>query len=212
VEERNLNGAILLIRGGTGRTISAEAVILFFVFGMVCIGLFTHRSLQEVLPAVAVSSAGFLFVTFPFSYLVRLNEMENIGRRLVLFTLCMIWAGDMLAYFVGRSLGRVPMARAISPKKTWEGALGNLFGSLLVGVFFARWLQVDVPNLMIIAALGNVAGQAGDLIESAFKRGASVKDSGTLVPGHGGVYDRIDSLILAAPVVWVASQILFNVR
>lgn len=212
VEERSLNGAILLIRGGTGRTISVEAVILFFIFGMVCIGLLTHRSLQEVLPAAAVSGAGFLFVTFPFSYLVRLNEMANIGRRLVLFTLCMIWAGDMLAYFVGRSLGRVPMARAISPKKTWEGALGNLFGSMLVAVFFARWLQVDVPNLMIIAALGNVAGQAGDLIESAFKRGASIKDSGTLVPGHGGVYDRIDSLILAAPVVWAASQFLFNVR
>jgi phosphatidate cytidylyltransferase len=212
VEERSLNGAILLIRGGTGRTISVEAVILFFAFGMVCIALFTHRSLQEVLPAVAVSSAGFLLVTFPFSYLVRLNEMENIGRRLVLFTLCMIWAGDMLAYFVGRSLGRVPMARSISPKKTWEGALGNLFGSLLVAVAFAKWLQVDVPDLMIIAALGNVAGQAGDLIESVFKRGASIKDSGTLLPGHGGVYDRIDSLILAAPVVWAASQFLFNVR
>ncbi len=212
VETRSLNGAILLIRGGEGRTLSMEAVLLIFVFGLVAIGLFTHRSLQEVLPAVAVSCAGLLFVAFPFSYLVRLNELQTAGRQLVLFTLCLVWAGDMLAYFVGRSLGRVPLARAISPKKTWEGALGNLFGSLLVAVAFARWLQVDVVNLMIIAALANVAGQAGDLIESAFKRGASVKDSGSLLPGHGGVYDRIDSLILAAPVVWAACQFLFASR
>ena len=172
----------------------------------------TRRSLQEVLPAAAVSCSGILFVAFPFSYLVRLNELQTVGRQLVLFTLCLVWAGDMLAYFVGRSLGRVPLAPVVSPKKTWEGALGNLFGSLLVAVAFARWLQVDVVNLMIIAALANIAGQAGDLIESAFKRGASVKDSGTLVPGHGGVYDRIDSLILAAPVVWAACQFLFASR
>lgn len=212
VETRNLNGAILLINGGEGRTLSLEAVLLIFVLGVVTIGLFTHRSLQEVLPAVSVSAAGILFVAYPFSYLVRLNEMPILGRRLLLFALCMVWAGDMLAYFVGRALGRVPMAPALSPKKTWEGALGNLFGSLLVAVAFARWLQVDVVNLMVIAALGNVAGQMGDLIESAFKRGASVKDSGALLPGHGGMYDRIDSLIVASPVLWAACQFLLAPR
>ena len=212
VETRNLNGAILVINGGEGRTLSLEAVLLIFIFGMVAIGLFTRRSLQEILPAVSASSAGLLFVVYPFSYLVRLNEINSDGRRLVLFTLCLVWAGDMLAYFVGKSLGRVPMARALSPKKTWEGALGNLFGSLLVAVAFARWLQVDVGSLMLVAALGNMAGQAGDLIESAFKRGASVKDSGSLLPGHGGMYDRIDSLILAAPVVWAACLFLLGPR
>lgn len=212
VETRNLNGAILLIRGGEGRTLSLEAVLLIFVFGAVAIGLFTRRSVQEILPAVSASAAGLLFVAYPFSYLVRVNEMARDGRRLTLFTLCLVWAGDMLAYFVGRSLGRVPLAPALSPKKTWEGALGNLFGSLLVAVAFARWLEIDVTNLMIIAALANIAGQAGDLIESAFKRGASVKDSSSLLPGHGGMYDRIDSLILAAPVVWAACQFLLGTR
>jgi phosphatidate cytidylyltransferase len=212
VETRNLSGAILLVHGAEGRMLSMEAVLLIFVFGAVVIGLFTRRSLSEVLPAVAVSSAGFLFVIFPFSYLVRLNEIEAIGRHLVLFTLCMIWAGDMLAYFVGRSLGRVPMAPLLSPKKTWEGALGNLFGSLLVAVIFARWLHIDIVSLMVVAALGNVAGQMGDLIESAFKRGATVKDSGSILPGHGGMYDRIDSLVLAAPVVWAAYQLLLVAR
>jgi phosphatidate cytidylyltransferase len=112
----------------------------------------------------------------------------------------------MLAYFVGRGFGRVPMAPALSPKKTWEGALGNILGSLLVGVFFARWMHMDEVTLMVIAGLANIAGQMGDLIESAYKRGAAVKDSGGLLPGHGGVLDRIDSLILAAPVVWILYQ------
>jgi len=147
-----------------------------------------------------------LFVALPFSYLVRINEISLVGRKLVLFTLCLIWAGDILAYFVGKGLGRVPMAPALSPKKTWEGALGNLLASLLVGVFFAKWLQIEATQMLVIAGLANIAGQMGDLIESAWKRGAAVKDSSNLLPGHGGVLDRIDSLILASPVVWAAYQ------
>ncbi|MFY9751522.1 MAG: phosphatidate cytidylyltransferase [Candidatus Acidiferrales bacterium] len=183
-------------------SLSLEAVALIFLFGCVAIGLATHRPLHDVLPASAVSAAGILFVVFPFSYLVRINEIERVGRHLVLFTLVLVWAGDMLAYFVGRFFGHVPLAPALSPKKTWEGALGNVAASLLVGVFFARWMEVDAVTLIVIAALANIAGQAGDLIESAWKRGAAVKDSGTLLPGHGGMLDRIDSLILASPVVW----------
>jgi phosphatidate cytidylyltransferase len=129
-----------------------------------------------------------------------------VGRQLVLFTLCLIWAGDILAYFVGRSLGRIPMAPALSPKKTWEGALGNFAASLIIAVAFARWMDMDTLIFLIIAGAANVAGQMGDLIESAYKRGAAVKDSSTLLPGHGGMLDRVDSLILAAPVVWFLYQ------
>jgi phosphatidate cytidylyltransferase len=98
------------------------------------------------------------------------------------------------------------MAPALSPKKTWEGAIANLLASLLVAVLFARWMQADIASLLVLAALANIAGQMGDLIESAYKRGAVVKDSGALLPGHGGMLDRVDSLILAAPVVWIAWQ------
>jgi phosphatidate cytidylyltransferase len=212
LESNNLGGGVVLIRNVAGRLFSLEALLLLFVFGIVCIGLATQRSLQEVLSALAVSTGGILLVAFPLSYLVRLDELEGVGRQMVLFTLCLIWAGDTLAYFLGHALGRLPMAPRLSPKKTWEGALGNLFGSLLVAVVFARWIEQDVTKMMAIAALGNIAGQMGDLIESAFKRGASVKDSGSLLPGHGGVYDRIDSLILAAPVVWAAYQFLFAAK
>jgi len=145
-------------------------------------------------------------VALPFSYLVRINEIDRIGRQLVLLTLCMMWAGDTFAYFAGKAFGRMPMAPQLSPKKTWEGAFANLIGSLLVGIAFARWMQLDATTMLIVAALANVAGQAGDLVKSAYKRGAAVKDSGSLLPGHGGVLDRIDSLILASPMVWAAWQ------
>ncbi len=206
IETHALAGGISMVRDATGGTLSVEAALLIFLFGCVILGLITKRPLHEILPAISIGSAALLFVVLPFSYIVRLDELEPVGRQLVLFTLVLVWAGDMLAYFVGKSLGRVPMAPALSPKKTWEGALGNVLASMIVAVLFARWMQTDVITLLVIAGVANIAGQAGDLIESAYKRGAAVKDSGGLLPGHGGMLDRIDSLILATPAVWVLYQ------
>lgn len=203
VETHAVSADVLITRNVGGISVSLDAILLIFVFGAVCIGLGTRRPLQDVLPAISISSAGLLFVALPFSYLVRINEIDRIGGALILFTLVLIWAGDTFAYFVGRFVGRVQMAPALSPKKTWEGATANLIGSLLVAWAASRWMEIDLTTLLIVAAAANAAGQAGDLIESSYKRGAGVKDSGTIVPGHGGVLDRIDSLILAAPIVWV---------
>jgi phosphatidate cytidylyltransferase len=202
VEIRSVSFDIALIRRNAGISLSLDGLLLIFIFGAVSIGLATRRPLQEVLSAISISTAGLLFVALPFSYLVRIDEIQHLGRELVLFTLILIWAGDMLAYFVGRFLGRAPMAPVLSPKKTWEGAFANVAASVIVGFLFARWLGTDLLTMVVVAALANIAGQMGDLIESAYKRGAAVKDSGSIVPGHGGVFDRIDSLILAAPVVW----------
>ena len=206
IETHMLAGGISMVRDATGGTLSVEAALLIFIFGCVVLGLITKRPLHEVLPAISISSAALLFIVLPFSYIVRLDEIELVGRHLVLFTLVLVWAGDMLAYFVGKSLGRVPMAPLLSPKKTWEGALGNVLASMIVAVLFAKWMQTDVVTLLVIAGIANIAGQAGDLIESAYKRGAAVKDSGGLLPGHGGMLDRIDSLILATPAVWILYQ------
>jgi phosphatidate cytidylyltransferase len=206
LETHTLAGGISMVRDATGGALSVEAALLIFLFGCVILGLITKRPLHEILPAISIGSAALLFVVLPFSYIVRLDELEPVGRQLVLFTLVLVWAGDMLAYFVGKSLGRVPMAPALSPKKTWEGAMGNVLASMIVAVLFAKWMQTDVITLLVIAGIANIAGQAGDLIESAYKRGAAVKDSGGLLPGHGGMLDRIDSLILATPVVWILYQ------
>ena len=205
-ETHTFAGGVSIIRDAAGGTLAIQAVFLIFIFGAVAIGLGTRRSLHDVLPGIAISAAGLLFVALPFSYLVRIYEIEHMGRELVLFTLALVWAGDIFAYFVGHALGRLPMAPALSPKKTWEGAFANVIGSLLVAIFFAKWMGTDTSALLITAALANIAGQAGDLIESAYKRGAVVKDSSSLLPGHGGMLDRIDSLILASPIVWLVFQ------
>ncbi len=187
-----------------------ELVLFVFLLGCAAIIFVSRRALAEALGDAGISAAGLLFIALPLSSVVRIHGVKSIGPKLLLFTLALVWAGDTLGYFVGRSLGRIPMAPQLSPKKTWEGAAANLLGSAIVGVAFYRWLNIDAFSAVLMACLANAAGQAGDLLESAYKRGAGVKDSGTLLPGHGGVLDRIDALILAAPVVWYYFHFLLD--
>jgi phosphatidate cytidylyltransferase len=134
--------------------------------------------------------------------------------------MCVVWAGDITALYVGRAWGRHKLAPNLSPNKTWEGAIGSLAGSLVAagGLWsLAAWLETlnsarlsypdEVGYWLVLACVVNAAAQVGDLAESALKRSAGVKDSGNLLPGHGGVLDRIDALLLAAPVLWYAQVI-----
>ncbi|PYU08450.1 MAG: hypothetical protein DMG33_01495 [Acidobacteria bacterium] len=173
-----------------------------FVVGVAVITLFTRRPLVEGLPAAGISSSGLLLVAFPLTFAIRLHAVRPEGRELLLFALVIVWVGDTAAYFAGRAVGRHAMAPRLSPKKTWEGAVASFVASLLVSFAFSRWINVPLAHLLGMAGTGNIAGQVGDLLESAYKRSAGVKDSGSLLPGHGGVLDRIDALILAFPVVW----------
>src|SRR5947199_929889 len=179
-----------------------ETVLFFFVLGIAALTLFTKRPLVEALPSAGISSSGLVLVAFPFSYAIRLHGSETQGPMLLLFAMVIIWVGDTAAYFVGRSIGKYKLAPHLSPNKTWEGTAASIVGSLIVAVVFARFMTVPLPHMLGMAAVGNVAGQVGDLLESAYKRSAGIKDSGSLLPGHGGVLDRIDALILAIPVVW----------
>jgi phosphatidate cytidylyltransferase len=179
-----------------------EAVFFLFVLGIAALTLWTKRPLVEALPAAGISSSGLILVAFPLSFAIRLHGSGTQGPPLLLFAMVIIWTGDTAGYFVGRSVGKNASAPHLSPKKTWEGTVASFLGSLIVALVFARYMTVPLPHLLAMAALGNVAGQAGDLLESAYKRSAGIKDSGTLLPGHGGVLDRIDALILAIPVVW----------
>ena len=175
------------------------------------------RVLPDATSAVfALVYTGFTLVTLP-----ALREQAN-GPSLVVFLLCVVWAGDITALYAGRLLGRHKLAPSISPGKTWEGAIGSILGSVAVAAgllavsehLLSRWNSVVLSYhdeiwwyWLALAAVVNVAAQVGDLAESALKRSAGVKDSGTLLPGHGGVLDRIDALLLAAPVLWYAQII-----
>ncbi len=176
--------------------------LFLFVLGLAMQTLWTTRPLVEALPATGMSSSALLLVAFPLSHAVLLHGLPRIGPRILLFALVLTWAADTTAYFLGRAIGKHPLAPHISPKKTWEGSVGSMMGSLLVAYVFSFWIHIPLMHLIIMAVLGNIAGQMGDLLESAYKRSAGVKDSGSLLPGHGGVLDRIDAVILCIPVVW----------
>jgi phosphatidate cytidylyltransferase len=191
---------------------SLEAVLFFFVLGIAAITLFTKRPLVEALPAAGISCSGLILVAFPLSYAVRLHGTGREGPLLLLFALVITWVGDSSAYFAGRAVGKHALAPHLSPKKTWEGTVASFVGSLIVAVVFARFMTVPLPHLLGMAAMGNVAGQVGDLLESAYKRSAGIKDSGSILPGHGGVLDRIDALVLAIPVVWYYWVLIYSPR
>ena len=177
-------------------------ILLLFVLGLAAATLWTKRALVEALPAAGISSSALLLVAFPLSLAVELHGLPRVGPKLLLFALVITWMADTAAYFVGRAVGKHALAPHLSPNKTWEGSIGSMMGSLLVAWAFSYWIRMPVLHLLAMAAIGNVAGQMGDLLESAYKRSAGVKDSGGLLPGHGGVLDRIDALILCIPVVW----------
>jgi len=181
---------------------SIEAALFLFVLGIAALTLATRRPLVEALPSAGLSASGLILVAFPLSYAIRLHGTGPRGPVLLLFVLVLTWVGDSAAYFVGRAIGKHRLAPHLSPKKTWEGTVASFLGSLIVGLIFAQLMTLPWPHMLRMAAVGNVAGQVGDLLESAYKRSAGIKDSGSLLPGHGGVLDRIDALILAIPVVW----------
>jgi phosphatidate cytidylyltransferase len=195
-----------------GGTLPLDAVFFLFVLGIAALTLATRRPLVEVLPAAGISASGFILVAFPLSFAIPLRAISGQGPALLLFAMVIVWVSDTAAYFAGRTIGKRPFAPKLSPNKTWEGAVAGFLGSLAVAFAFMPWVNVPLLHLLAMAALGNIAGQVGDLLESGYKRSAGIKDSGTLLHGHGGVLDRIDALILAIPVVWYYWILIYSPR
>jgi phosphatidate cytidylyltransferase len=177
------------------------------------------RPVGQVMADASASVFCLVYIGFTLLALPALHDESN-GPSVVTFLLCAVWAGDTVALYVGRTLGKRKLAPTLSPNKTWEGAIGSMAGSLLAAgllMGLATMLQRrDITILsypdetwywLVLAAVVNVAAQLGDLAESALKRSVGVKDSGALLPGHGGVLDRIDALLLAAPALWYAQVI-----
>jgi phosphatidate cytidylyltransferase len=195
-----------------------QTLILYSGLGLILVAYCTFRSpvgrvLMDATASIfALSYTGLTLLAIP-----TLRDQSN-GPTLVVYLLLNVWAGDITALYVGRTWGERKLAPTISPNKTWAGAIGSIIGSLAVtfGLFglaagLAQWNFVRLSFAdevwwywLLMAVVVNIAGQVGDLVESALKRSAGVKDSGSLLPGHGGVLDRIDALLLAAPVLWYA--------
>jgi phosphatidate cytidylyltransferase len=207
--------------GGALVTLLAACGVAFFFFLAIGMG---RSELRSAYPAAAASLAAWLYVGLPLGLLVVVRELWA-GGFLVLYLLLVVWSGDILAYYAGRAFGRHKLAPRISPGKTWEGAIASFAGATAVGgavLAYApqismalyscglvtrryAYLARETPamsEVLLLSACINVAAQLGDLVESLLKRGAGIKDSGTLLPGHGGVLDRIDALLFAVPVLW----------
>lgn len=171
-------------------------------FGLVLVALFsclfqpTGELRDGAVGAGLIALAIPYFATPPLAF----YWLHTIDLWLVLLVLAIVAIGDTVAYFAGRAFGRHLLAPRVSPKKTWEGSVAGFAGSLLVT---AAWCQARLgetpPALLALAAVTAVVAQLGDLVESLFKRGAGVKDSASVLPGHGGFYDRLDAMLLAAP-------------
>jgi phosphatidate cytidylyltransferase len=201
--------------------IAVAAALAPFVF--LTIGM-RRVDLKTSYPAAAASAFAFAYIAIPMALLVEIRE-QPAGAIWTIYTLLAVWSGDIFAYFIGKAVGRHRMSPETSPKKTWEGAVASITASMIIGTL---WIQhapgissallrvgligrrdgmfgLEQPQLwpiILLSAVVNIAAQLGDLVESLIKRGAGVKDSGTILPGHGGMLDRIDAMLFAVPVVW----------
>ncbi len=188
-------GLLLLVWEGDAWLIVVAAALLAFALSL------SSGDLARMLPRGALLVAGVVYVFGTWKCALPLREHSP---HWLMYGLLLSWTGDIAAYYVGRSFGRHKLAPRVSPNKSWEGSVGSLVASVLIGGAYLWRFLPEVPLLgaILLTIVANAAGQVGDLIESAMKRGAGVKDSGTILPGHGGFLDRVDSTLFTLPVVY----------
>lgn len=189
--------------------IAAVAVASFVFY------LFRHRDMQTVAPRVAQMISGVLYVALLLTFVALLKKRGSDGGAWVFITLTCTWFSDTGAYFAGRFIGPawpVKLYESVSPKKTVIGGIGGLAGSFLALVVAKLWYLPSLTwaDCALVAVPANVLGQMGDLCESMLKRSVGVKDSGALLPGHGGMLDRIDALLFSAPYIYFFARWLYG--
>jgi phosphatidate cytidylyltransferase len=165
------------------------------------------EDLAEVLPRASTMLLGVVYIFGSWKCAILLRDASPYW---LLFALVINWVGDASAYYVGKNIGMHKLAPRVSPGKSWEGALASVIAAIAFGVVYLRhfWPAMSIFEAVALSALANVAGQIGDLAESALKRGAELKDSGTLLPGHGGMLDRVDSTLFTMPMVYVYLRLI----
>lgn len=163
--------------------------------------LLRRVNLREIIPQAGSTILGAFYAFTPWRLAI---DLRYQSIHLLFFALALNWVGDSAAFYFGRHFGKHKLAPVISPGKSWEGAIASVAASTLFGLVYLGSVLplLPYPIVAVIAILGNITGQLGDLVESSIKRGAGLKDSGNLLPGHGGVLDRLDSSMFAVPVVY----------
>ena len=184
--------------------VSVEVGVFATLLLIPAVYVFSKSPLEEALPASAVCTLGTLYIAMLAGALLRLRLDFEQGPELVFFLLLVVWAGDAGAYYVGSKFGRRKLSPRVSPKKTVEGGLGGVAAAMIIAAVIHLTFLPEFPLLHAVgvAALLSVAGVIGDLAESLWKRSAAVKDSGNLIPGHGGFLDRFDSILFTAPLLY----------
>jgi phosphatidate cytidylyltransferase len=197
-----------------------ETILLIVLSGLaaMCLPLYSKEDLQQSVPRTAALVLGIIYIFGSWKAAILLHDSAeqpalfgvSAGHHWLMFGLMVNWIGDTGAYYVGRRWGRRKLAPHVSPGKTWEGAAASAVAGVAFGLAYIPFAIHGTSFLVagLIALATNVAGQLGDLAESAIKRGAGVKDSGTLLPGHGGFLDRVDSTMFALPVLYTLLSLL----
>ncbi len=180
---------------------SAIALMLWGTFLFTC---FRPREIPKASSVINATLGSSLYIGFTFLCIALLKRDFSDGTAWIMTLLCMTWFSDTGAYFVGRKFGKHKLAPILSPKKSVEGAIGGFVFALIaaVGAKFIAFPQIDVCYMLLLGVVANFLAQTGDLSESLIKRAHGVKDSGNIIPGHGGVLDRFDALIFSAPWVY----------
>ena len=173
--------------------------------GVLMATLFSYRAIQTAASDAALLVLGLVYPTGLLAHLILIRALPEMGQQMIAFLLLVTWGGDAVAYYVGRAIGGRKLAPVVSPNKTLSGAVGGLIGSVLCALLAQQIFHLNLPSAHLLPlALGmGGLGQVGDLVESLFKRSAGVKDSGGLIPAHGGLFDKLDSIAFAAPVLYV---------
>lgn len=196
-----LAGFLPVSGGPAGRELELFGAALLLSVGVGSLVLLAKTPLAEVFPALAAFSFGIPYFALPIASLYRIHR---IGPWWVFLLLAIVWLGDTAAYYFGSRFGRHKMAQTVSPNKSWEGAAAALATAVVATLIWSLWKLGDVDGrLLLVGGATSLAAQLGDLVESMIKRGAGLKDSGNLLPGHGGMYDRLDAMLFAAPVFLV---------
>ncbi len=204
----------ILLGGFHSNLLAAEALLAGVILALFVAAMWRRVEMRARVQTLMVNLLGIFYLTFCLypALPIRFDFGSSTGMMWIMILLAVIWAGDIAAMFAGKAFGRTLFAPAISPKKTNEGAAAGLLAGIAAAVLLQRFLLGDLPliHVTIASLLIGTFGQLGDLAESMLKRAAQVKDSSAIIPGHGGVLDRVDSLLFAIPVLYIYLSALYS--